>query len=191
MRPVSRRILLLVAAESALIVAAVWLAAYVRFGSWMWDVMAGERVHGDDTPVPVLAKGETTTGRLWTYVRDDRPFAGPAPPAAVFFYSPDRAGVHPNEHLAGYAGVLQADAYAGFNDLYAPARKPGPITEAGCWAHGRRKLYDLARLAHAPLAAEAVRRRLQASGLAGLVRQLPGQPALAVNEAVAGPPIIP
>ena len=121
-------------------------------------VMAGARVHGDDTTVPVLAKDETTTGRLWTYVRDDRPFGGPDPPAAVFFYSPDRAGVHPNEHLAGYAGILQADAYAGFGDLYSGARKPGPITEAGCWAHGRRKLFDLARLARAPLAAEAVRR---------------------------------
>ena len=121
-------------------------------------VLAAERLHGDDTTVPVLAKGKTTTGRLWTYARDDRPFAGSAPPAAVFFYSPDRAGEHPRRHLARYAGILQADAYAGFNGLYALARKPGPVTEAGCWAHGRRKLFDLAQLARAPLAAEAVRR---------------------------------
>jgi transposase len=87
-------------------------------------VMAAERIHGDDTTVPVLAKGRTITGRLWTYVRDDQPFAGRAPPAAVFFYSRDRSGGHPNQHLAGYAGILQADTYAGFNDLYAPARKP-------------------------------------------------------------------
>jgi len=85
--------------------------------------------------VPVLAKGKCRTGRIWTYVRDDRPFGGEAPPAAVFFYSSDRASIHPEQHLAGYCGILQADAYAGFNALYAPDRKGGPITEAGCWAH--------------------------------------------------------
>jgi transposase len=121
-------------------------------------VLAAARLHGDDTTVPVLAKGKTITGRLWTYVRDDRPFAGPAPPAALFHYSRDRTAEHPRRHLAGYAGILQADAYAGFNDLYAPGREPGPITEAGCWAHGRRKLFELAEVARAPLAAEAVRR---------------------------------
>ncbi len=93
-------------------------------------VFAAERVHGDDTTVPVLAKSKTITGRLWTYVRDDRPFAGPDPPAAVFFYSRNRAGEHPARHLAGYAGILQADAYAGFGELYDGKRKPGPITEA-------------------------------------------------------------
>ena len=120
--------------------------------------MAAARINGDVTPLPVLAKGKTATGRLWTYVRDDRPFGGPEPPAAIFYYSRDRRGEHPNKHLAGYAGILQADAYAGFNDLYHPGRKPGPLIEAGCWAHGRRKLFDLAKLARAPLAAEAVRR---------------------------------
>ena len=88
-------------------------------------VFAAERIHGDDTTVPVLAKVKCRTGRIWTYVRDDRPFGGEAPPAAVFFYSPDRAGIHPEQHLAGYCGILQADAYAGFNALYAPDRKPG------------------------------------------------------------------
>src|SRR5690242_19833140 len=121
-------------------------------------VMAAERIHGDDTTVPVLAKGKTITGRLWTYVRDDRPFAGPAPPAAMFFYSRDRAGVHPSQHLAGYTGILQADAYAGFNDLYTPERKPAPLIEAACWSHGRRKFFGLAQLAGAPLAVEAVQR---------------------------------
>jgi transposase len=121
-------------------------------------VRAAERVHGDDTTVPVLAKGKTITGRVWTYVRDDRPFGGPAAPAAVFFYSRDRTAEHPNRHLADYAGILQADAYAGFNDLYAAARRPGPVTEAACWAHGRRKFFPLAELARAPLAIEAVRR---------------------------------
>src|SRR5215217_6634829 len=83
-------------------------------------VFAAERIHGDDTTVPVLAKVKTRTGRIWTYVRDDRPFDGDAPPAAVFFYSPDRAGIHPEQHLAGYSGILQADAYAGVNKLYEP-----------------------------------------------------------------------
>jgi transposase len=107
-------------------------------------VFAGERVHGDETPVPVLAKHQCRKGRLWTYVRDDKPFAGPAPPAAVFFYSRDRTAEHPERHLAGYAGILQADAYAGFNRLYVADRRPGPITEASCWAHSRRKFFELA-----------------------------------------------
>lgn len=110
-------------------------------------VLAAERIHGDDTTVPVLAKVKTRTGRIWTYVRDDRPFGGRAPPAALFFYSPDRASLHPERHLAGYGGILQADAYAGFKGLYAADRKPGPITEAGCWAHARRKLFELADIA--------------------------------------------
>jgi transposase len=121
-------------------------------------VMAAERLHGDDTTVPVLAKGKTITGRLWTYVRDDRPFGGPAPPAAVFYYSRDRRGEHPQRHLAGYRGILQADAYAGFNDLYSEARKPDPLTQALCWAHGRRNFFKLAELAKAPVAIEAVQR---------------------------------
>jgi transposase len=130
-------------------------------------VFAGVRVHGDETPVPVLAKHQCRKGRLWTYVRDDKPFAGPAPPAAVFFYSRDRTAEHPECHLAGYAGILQADAYAGFNRLYDADRKPRPITEASCWAHGRRKFFELADVAAkargalsvlAPLAVEAVKR---------------------------------
>ncbi len=121
-------------------------------------VFAAERIHADDTTVPVLAKGKTRTGRLWTYVRDDRPFAGPAPPAAAFFYSPDRGGEHPEQHLASYAGLMQADAYAGYNRLYEAGRKPGPIVEAACWAHARRKFFDLARINKAPIAIEAVER---------------------------------
>ncbi len=121
-------------------------------------VFAAERIHADDTTVPVLAKGKTRTGRLWTYVRDDRPFGGRDPPAAVFFYSPDRSGEHPERHLASYAGLMQADAYAGFNRLYAGSRKPGAIIEAACWAHARRKFVDLARLKKAPIAIEAVAR---------------------------------
>ena len=121
-------------------------------------VFGAARVHGDDTTVPLLAKGKTITARLWTYVRDDRPFGGPDPPAAVFFYSRNRAGEHPARHLAGYAGILQADAYAGFGELYDGKRKPGPITEAACWSHGRRHFFELADLKKAPLAVEAVAR---------------------------------
>jgi transposase len=121
-------------------------------------VFAAERIHADDTPVKVLAKGKTRTGRLWIYVRDDRPFGGPDPPAAVFFYSRDRAGAHPERHLSSYCGLMQADAYAGFNRLYEPKRLPGRIVESGCWAHARRKFFDLARLNKAPIAVEAVSR---------------------------------
>jgi transposase len=130
-------------------------------------VFAGDRVHGDETPVPVLAKHETRKGRLWVYVRDDKPFAGRASPAAVFFYSRDRTAQHPEHHLRDYAGILQADAYAGFNRLYEAVRKPGPITQASCWAHGRRKFFELADVTSkaggklaviAPLAFEAVKR---------------------------------
>jgi transposase len=135
-------------------------------------VFAAERLHGDDTTVPVLARGKTDLGRCWVYVRDDRPFGGPAPPAAMFYYSRDRGGAHPVQHLAGYAGILQADAYSGYNKLYEAERRPGPIIEAGCWVHVRRPFFLLADIeANArrtaegktagvisPLALEAVRR---------------------------------
>jgi transposase len=110
-------------------------------------VLLAERIHGDETPVPLLAKGKTIKARLWVYVRDDAPFGGRDPPAAVYFFSRDRAGEHPERHLASYGGILQADAYAGFGKLYEPGRKPGPITEAACWAHGRRKVFVLADIA--------------------------------------------
>jgi transposase len=121
-------------------------------------VHAAERIHVDDTTVPVLAKGKCRTGRLWAHVRDDRPFGGKAAPAAVFYYSPTREGEHPQRQLAKYTGIMQVDAYSGYNALYAEGRQPGPIIEAACWAHGRRKLYELARLRKMPIAIEAVRR---------------------------------
>jgi len=135
-------------------------------------VMAANRLHGDDTTVPVLARGKTDIARLWVYVRDDRPFGGPAPPAALFYYSRDRGGQHPQAHLATYAGILQADAYGGYTKLYAADRDPGVILEAGCWAHARRKFFVLADIetvarrksqgkqptAISPLCLEAVRR---------------------------------
>ncbi len=132
-------------------------------------VLAAKRLHGDDTPVPVLAKGKTDTARAWVYVRDDKPFAGPDPPAALFRYSRDRSGDHPVEHLRTFAGILQADAYAGYRRLYEPSRSPGSVSEALCWSHGRRKFYELADIAAgkrrgksappiSPLALEAVTR---------------------------------
>ena len=143
-------------------------------------VFAAERLHADDTTVPVLDVGRTRTGRLWTYVRDDRPFAGASsssagadPPAAVYFYSPDRRGEHPEEHLASWAGLMQADAYAGYDRLYAAGRKAGPIVEAGCWAHARRKFFDLARLNKAPIAIEAVAR---IDALFAVERHINGRP---------------
>jgi transposase len=144
-------------------------------------VLAAERLHGDDTTVPVLARGKTITGRVWTYVRDDRPFGGPAPPAAMFRYSRDRTAEHPNRHLAGYAGILQADAYAGYNALYEADRRPGPISEAACWAHGRRKLFELAEVARAPLAVEAVRRIDAIFGAERAINGLPAEERLAAR----------
>jgi len=158
-------------------------------------VLDAARLHGDDTTVPVLAKGKTVTGRVWGYVRDDRPFAGPAPPAAVFFYSRNRDGEHPKRHLAGYAGILQADAYGGFNSLYDPQRSPAPITEAACWSHGRRKFFVLADIAKsapgserpAPLALGAVRRIDAIFAIEGEINRLPAEPRLAVRTARSAP----
>jgi transposase len=150
-------------------------------------VLAAARLHGDDTTVPVLARGKTITGRLWTYVRDDRPFGGPAPPAAMFRYSRDRTAEHPNRHLVGYAGILQADAYAGYNALYEAGRKPGPISEAACWAHGRRKLFKLAEVDRAPLAAEAVQRIDAIFDAERPINGLPAEQRLAIRQAQIAP----
>lgn len=122
-------------------------------------VLQPGKVHADDTPVPVLepGRGKTKTGRLWTYVRDDRAAGSTDPPAVWFAYSPDRKGEHPVEHLREFSGVLQADAYAGFEPLYATQRKPGRILEAACWAHARRKFYDIFVANHSPIAGEALR----------------------------------
>lgn len=134
--------------------------------------LAAKRLHGDDTTVPVMARGKTDTARLWVYVRDDRPFAGADPPAALFHYSRDRRGEHPRAHLASWSGILQADAYGGYGELYREGRDPGPVLEAGCFAHARRKFFELADVTAAarkksrgertgmiyPIALEAVQR---------------------------------
>ncbi|WFU65407.1 IS66 family transposase [Bradyrhizobium brasilense] len=132
-------------------------------------VLAAERLHGDDTTIRILAKGKCTTGRIWTYVRDDRPFAGPAPPAAVYYASGDRRGEHPQKHLAAFAGILQADCYNGFEPLFDPQKKTLPITPAYCFAHARRGFFELADIEKnaregkkgkpvSPIALEAVKR---------------------------------
>ena len=107
-------------------------------------VLSAERLHGDDTTVPVLSKGKTDTGRCWVYVRDDRPFGGQGPPAAMFYYSRDRKGEHPQAHLTRYTGLFQADAFDGYRPLYLPGRRPGPIIEAACWVHARRPFFAMA-----------------------------------------------
>jgi transposase len=135
-------------------------------------VMAAERLHTDDTTVPVLAIGKTDIARCWIYLRDDRPFGGTGPPAAIFRYSRDRKGEHPQAHLAGYTGILQADAYDGYGKLYEPGRTAGPIVEAACWVHARRPFFAMAdieenarrkaagkkEIALSPIAIEVVRR---------------------------------
>lgn len=110
-------------------------------------VLAAERLYGDDTTVPILAKGKTDTVRIWTYVRDDRPFGGQSPPAALYYASRDRRQEHPERHLKTFNGVLQADAYGGYNPLFKMDRNPGPLTQALCWSHSRRKFFVLADIA--------------------------------------------
>ncbi|MQB12420.1 IS66 family transposase [Agrobacterium sp. ICMP 6402] len=132
-------------------------------------VLAAKRLHGDDTTVPILAKGKTDTGRIWTYVRDDRPFGGLSPPAALYYASRDRRQEHPERHLKTFTGILQADAYGGYNPLFKVDRDPNPLRPAFCWAHSRRKFFVLADIAAnakrgknaapiSPMALEAVKR---------------------------------
>jgi transposase len=164
-------------------------------------VLSAERLHGDDTTVPVMARGKTDIARLWVYVRDDRPFAGADPPAALFHYSRDRRGEHPKAHLASWSGILQADAYGGYGELYAPGRQPGTVLEAGCFAHARRKFFELADVEGAarkksrgertgqiyPIALEAVH---QLDRLFDIERAINGKTAverLAARHEVSGP----
>lgn len=143
------------------------------------------KLHADDTPVPVLAPGtgKTKTGRLWTYVRDDRPSGFAEAPAVWFAYSPDRKGEHPQRHLRGFSGSLQADAYAGFNQLY----EGGGIQEVACWAHVRRKFYDLDQAHASPIAKEAIRRIGELYAIEGEIRGRPPDERRAVRQARARP----
>ncbi len=131
-------------------------------------VLSATKLHVDDTPVPVLAPGlgKTKLGRLWAYVRDDRPAGDATPPAVWFAYTPDRKGEHPKAHLSSFTGTLQADAYAGFDQLY----ETGRIREAACWAHVRRKFYDLHVAHNSPVAQEALRRIGELYAIEGDIR---------------------
>lgn len=148
-------------------------------------VMSGHKVHADDTPIGVLSpgNGKTKTARLWTYVRDDRP-AGYTTPSAVWFaYSPDRKGEHPRAHLKAFKGILQADGYAGFAQLYAT----GTIQEAACWAHARRKFYDVYKDLASPLAAEALQRIAVLYAIEGEIRGQPPDLRRTVRQSRASP----
>jgi transposase len=154
-----------------------WVGASSQLLSPLTDalrhhVLTAQKIHADDTPVPVLApgNGRTRTGRLWTYVRDDRPAGDLTPPAVWFAYSPDRKGEHPRQHLKTFQGALQADAYAGFHHLY----DSGTIYEAACWAHTRRKFHDLHALQPSPLTTEALAR---IGALYAVENQIRGKPA--------------
>ncbi|MGA3344491.1 MAG: IS66 family transposase [Terracidiphilus sp.] len=148
-------------------------------------VLAADKIHADDTPVPVLAPGmgKTKTARLWTYVRDDRPAGLDMPPAVWFAYTEDRKGEHPRQHLSSFTGILQADGYAGFHHLY----EDGRIVEAACWAHVRRKFYDIQVANGSAIAAEAIQR---IGALYNIEREIRGKPAdlrCQVRQARAGP----
>jgi transposase len=148
-------------------------------------VMEAGKLHADDTPVPVLApgNGKTKTGRLWTYVRDDRPAGDKAAPAVWFAYSPDRKGEHPEQHLGKFRGTLQADAYAGFNQLYADGR----IQQAVCWAHVRRHFYDLEQAHASPIAQEALQRIAALYKVEDQIRGKPPEERRAVRQAESKP----
>jgi transposase len=164
-------------------------------------VMAAERLHGDDTTVPVMALGKCDIARCWVYVKDDRPFGGSDPPAAMFYYSRNRKGEHPQAHLAGYGGILQADAFDGYGKLYEVGRSPAPIKEAACWVHARRPFFAMADLEEnarrraagqkeivvSPIAVEIVRR---IDALFEIERSINGQGAeqrKAVRQALSAP----
>jgi transposase len=146
--------------------------------------MAAERVFADDTTVPVLdpSRGTTKTGRLWCYVRDDRPFAGPTPPAVLYRYSPDRKGEHPRSHLAGFRGILQADGYSGYAGLYQRG-----VTEAACMAHCRRPFFKLHASDGSPLALEALQRIAALYAVEEMIRGQPPELRLRVRQAQSAP----
>ncbi len=147
-------------------------------------VMAADRVHADETTVPVLdpGRGRTKTGRLWCYVRDDQPFGGKAPPGVLYCYSPDRKAEHPHEHLAAFRGILQADGYAGYAGLYDRG-----VTEAACWAHARRKIFDAHKTTQSPLATEALQRIAALYAIEATVRGQPAEARLAARRVKSAP----
>jgi transposase len=152
-------------------------------------VFRAYKIHGDDTPVPVLCPGRGTTrqGRLWTYVRDDRPASSTGPPAVWFAYSSDRKGEHPRRHLQHFKGILQADGYAGFERLYNDQDPQHPIKEAACWAHVRRKFYDIHVATDSPIASEALSRIGELYGIEAEIRGQSPEVRQQIRQARAGP----
>ena len=148
-------------------------------------VLSATKLHADDTPVPVLApgNGKTKTGRLWTYVRDERAAGEDTAPAVWFAYSPDRKGEHPRQHLKNFKGALQADAYSGFHHLY----EGGAIYEVACWAHTRRKFHDINAVHASPITTEALGRIGALYGIEGEVRGKPADLRRTVRQARAAP----
>src|ERR1700728_2359985 len=148
-------------------------------------VLSGTHIHADDTPYPVLAPGtgKTKTARIWTYVRDERPWGSQVPPAVLLRYTPDRQGIHPSEHLAGFTGALHADGYAGFDRLF----EGGRIQEAACWAHARRKFFDLYEATQSPIAKEALDRIGALYAIESEIRGKPPDERRAARQARAGP----
>jgi len=173
------------------------LADWVGRAAWLLSplaeavgrhVLSGGVVHADDTPVPVLdpGLGRTKTGRLWGYVRDERPWAGCAAPAAFFRYGADRRGEHPQAHLGGFRGILQADGYGGFGKLYAPgADGTCLIREAACWAHARRKFFDIAEASGSAVAQEALGRIAELYKIEAAAVGLPAETRAAIRRAKA------
>ena len=152
-------------------------------------VFRAYKIHGDDTPVPVLCPGRGTTrqGRLWTYVRDDRPASSTDPPAVWFAYSPDRKGEHPRRHLQHFKGILQADGYAGFDRLYNDQDPEHPIKEAACWAHVRRKFYDIHVATDSPIGNEALSRIGELYGIEAEIRGQSPELRQQIRRTRAGP----
>jgi transposase len=152
-------------------------------------VLSGNKLHADDTPVPVLCPGRGTTkqGRLWTYVRDDRASGNSTPAAVWFAYSPDRKGLHPRAHLKEFCGTLQADGYAGFDKLYNEANPNHPIKEAACWAHVRRKFYDIQVTNDSPLAKSALERIAELYGIETAIRGQSADIRREIRRARSGP----
>ncbi len=152
-------------------------------------VMNCRKLHTDDTPVPVLAPGrkKTKTGRIWTYVRDDRNAGSSDPPAAWFAYSPDRQGKHPELHLRSFRGVLQADAFAGYDRLFSTSREGGVLTEAACWAHARRKIHDVYISSQSATAEEALKRIGELYAIEAEIRGMPETERLAARQSRSAP----
>jgi transposase len=148
-------------------------------------VLAGTHLHADDTPYPVLAPGtgKTKIARIWTYVRDERSWGSEVPPAVLFRYTPDRKGIHPHTHLSDFTGALHADGYAGFDRLF----ETGRIHELACWAHARRKFFDLYEATASPIAKEALDRIGAFYAIESEIRGKPPDERRAVRQARAGP----